>query len=400
MKDSPDNIFLELQTAIETLRANYLSTNSTEVTEEEMIRQGLAAMMSTLGDAFTNYIPPEQLTNYQSKKVQTVVGIGLIADFDREGKARVVAALDGSPADIPEISVGAEIFRVNGRSMRKANIRLLNNCLNGPEGSKAELEMLTDKGGITKLDVERRPVAVEHIRFHPVSSDILFIRIAWFSGTCFQEFIDQLKTHIEQGAKGIILDLRANSGGSIISTRNIFSALCDQEVMYYCRKVSDENIKDRVLGEYLFDLPIVIIINEATFSAGEVLAGALKDYGKATIVGVRSGGKGSMQQVFPIEGKIAGAMRITTATNCTPNGHIIQGNGVEPDHLVELEMPELFVDDGAQNYSREGREYLKQLRAEKLATTLGREKVDQIVTNGDRQKQKAIEVLQNLISNS
>ncbi len=363
-----------------------------------MVRQGLAAMMSTLGDAFTNYIPPDQLTNYQSKKVQTVVGIGLIVDFDREGKARVIGALRGSPSDIADISVGSEVYRVNGRGMRKANMRLLNNCLNGPEGSVAELELIADTGSVRKIRVERKPVTIEHIRFHTIADDLLFIRIAWFSGTCYREFIDQLTSHVNDGIKGIVLDLRANSGGSIISTRNIFSALCDQEVMYYCRKVSDENIKDRVLGEHRFDLPIVIIINSATFSAGEVLAGALQDYGRAKVVGVRSGGKGSMQQVFPIEGKIGGAMRITTATNCTPDGRIIQGNGVEPDYLVELDMPELFVDDGAQNYPSEGREYLKKLRAEKLASVHGREKVDQVVVLGDKQKQKAVEILRSMIS--
>ncbi len=393
MDEEKNNIFLELQSAIEMLHSYYLSTNNKTVNEEEMVRNGLAAMLSTLGDPFTNYIPPAQLTSYQARKAQQIVGVGVVTEFDREGKARVVAALEASPALESAVPVGAEIFRVNGRNIRKTSAQLLGNCLNGPEESLVDLDLIMDSGEATSVQLERRSVNVEHIRCHLIDEKILFVRIAWFSGTCYQELIEQLKKHIENGIEGVVLDVRTNSGGSIISTRNIFSALCDQEVMYYCRKLEEDRIKDRVLGEYYFDLPIVVILNEQTFSAGEILAGAFKDYGRAKLVGMRSGGKGSMQQVFPLEGKIAGALRITTATNCTPEGSVIQGNGVQPDIEVEQDMSELFVDDGAQNYAIEGRDYLKNLRAEKLATLHGRERVDQILREGDRQKKRAIEVL-------
>ena len=393
MDEDKESIFLELQSAIEMLRKNYLSTNNKTVSEEEMVRNGLAAMLATLGDPFTNYIPPDQLTSYQARKAQQIVGVGLVSEFDREGKARIVAALESSPAFESGMPVGAEIFRINGRNIRKTSSQLLANSLNGPEGSTVDIELIMDSGETASFQMQRRSVNVEYVRFQLIDPSILFIRIAWFSGTCYQELIDQLGKHIESGVKGIVLDVRTNSGGSMISTRNIFSAFCDQEVMYYCRKTEDEKIKDKILGQHYFNLPIVLILNEQTFSAGEILAGSLKDYGRAKLVGRRSGGKGSMQQVFPLEGRIAGALRITTATNCTPEGYVIQGNGVEPDIEVEQDLSELFVDDGAQNYARDGREYLKVLRSEKLAMIHGRERVEQVLGQGDKQKKCAIETL-------
>lgn len=375
------------------LHTYYLSTNSKKVGEEEMMRSGLAAMLSTLGDPFTNYIPPTQLTSYQARKAEQIVGVGLIFEFDREGKARVVAALEGSPAFESGIPVRAEIFSANGRKIRKTDAKLLSNSLNGPEGSFVDIELIADSGEASSIRLERRSVNVEYVRYQLVDMDILFIRIAWFSGMCYQELIEKLKEYIANGVKGIVLDVRSNSGGSIISTRNIFSAFCDQEVMYYCRKVEDDSIKDRVLGQHYFDLPVVLVLNEQTFSAGEILAGAFKDYSRAKLVGMRSGGKGSMQQVFPLEGRIAGALRITTATNCTPNGSVIQGSGVLPDIVVEQDLSELFVDEGPQNYDSEGRDYLKKLRAEKLLRLHGRERIDRIQREGDKQKKRAIEVL-------
>ena len=398
LSEADPNLYQELEAAIDLLKEHYLSLGATEINEVAMLRHGLGAMLSTLGDPFTNYIPPPQLEHYQSKKVETIVGIGLLADFDRQGRARVISALTGSPSDCPDIELGDEIFKVDGRPTRKTDQRRLNNFFKGKEGSLATLELIKGDGDRQIVEIERKAVDVDYIKCRRVGKNKAVVRIAWFSGTGYKMLLSQVETLISKGVEGLVLDLRSNSGGSIISTRNIFSAFCDQPVMYLCRKVRQENIEDRILGEYMFDLPLTVVIDGATFSAGEVLAGALKDYSRATLVGVRSGGKGSMQQVFPLEGMLAGAMRITTATNCTPSGHVVQNNGIEPHHNIDLEFPELFVDDGSQNISDSGRDYLKKLRAERLVAVHGQEKIDRVLAEGDLQLAKALDVLDELIS--
>jgi carboxyl-terminal processing protease len=393
MTEKETNVFAELENAISILKSHFLSLKGQKIDDVQLARKALIAMMGALKDPFTNYIPPAQLKSYQSRKVETIVGVGMHVEYDHQGIARVVSALAGAPADIDAICIGDELNAVDQVCMRGGDLQRLNKLLNGPENSFVLLTLIDDSGKTKEVAVERRPVDVEYMQWHDLDDALGLVRISWFSGTGYQWFIAQMEKKISTGTKGVILDLRSNSGGSIISTRNIFSSLCNQEVMYYGKKVGEDNIKDRVLGEHLFDIPIVVLINEGTYSAGEVLAGALQDYGRALVVGATSGGKGSMQQVFPLEGKIGGAMRITTATNCTPSGRIVQDNGIEPDVNAEQPYPELFVDDGPQNISREGRDYLKKLRLDQLIDKHGSESILPVWQRGDQQLQKAVETL-------
>ena len=385
-------MFEELDQAVAILKNHFLPLKGQSIDEVKLARRALVAIMSALEDPFTNYIPAAQLQSYQSRKVETVVGVGLQVEFDRQGVARIISALTGSPADIDEIRVGDELCAVDDTRVQGSDAKQLAKLLNGPESSTVTLT-IADKGVEKEISIQRHPVDVDYMRWHDIDDRIACVRISWFSGTGYQWFIDQMHYKLARGTQGVILDIRSNSGGSIIATRNIFSSLCDQEVMYYGKKKGEDNIKDRVLGEHLFSVPVVILINEGTFSAGEVLAGALQDYGRAMVVGSTSGGKGSMQQVFPLEGKIGGAMRITTAANCTPSGRIVQGSGIEPDVQIEQSYSELFVDDGPQNISEDGRAYLKKLRLDRLSQKHGKEKVLPIWEKGDLQLKKAIEIL-------
>jgi len=399
VSDEQISVFVELEAAIDLVKENFLSIKkNVGVDEVIMARKGLAAMLELLQDPFTNYIPPPQLEQYKSRKVESVVGIGLQCEQDSTGKLRIVSALKDGPADLPGIQTGFEISEIDGRQTRDENMQRINADLNGAEGTFASLNVIGSNGDSETIEIERRPVDVDYLDFQLLTDNILFVRIAWFSGTCYQTFLEKLEQYIENGIKGLILDLRSNSGGSIISTRNIFSSLCDQEVMYYGMKIGEKNTKDRVLGEHRFSLPLVVIINAATFSAGEVLAGALKDHGRAVIVGTRSGGKGSMQQVFPLGGQIGGALRITTATNCTPQGHIVQDHGITPDHEVEQICSELFVHDGPQNISAEGRAFRSKVRLEKLQVKYGIDRVQSVWNAGDLQMNRALVELQALIA--
>ena len=386
-------MFEELDQAIAILKNHFLPLKGQSIDEVKLARRALIAMVSALGDPFTNYIPAAQLQSYQSRKVETVVGIGLQVEFDCQGVARIISALTGSPADMEEIRAGDELCAVDETRIKGSDAKQLAKLLNGPENSTVTLTIVNKEGEEKEISVQRHPVDVDYIGWHDVDDQIACVRISWFSGTGYQWFIDQMRDKLARGIRGVILDIRSNSGGSIISTRNIFSSLCDQEVMYYGKKQGEDNIKDRVLGAHLFDVPVVVLINEGTFSAGEVLAGALQDYGRAVIVGSISGGKGSMQQVFPLEGKIGGALRITTAANCTPSGRIVQGNGIEPDVRIDQRYSGLFVDDGPQNISMDGRAYLKKIRLDRLVQEHGEGEVLPVWEKGDLQLKKAIEIL-------
>jgi len=374
--DENQTVFDELEQAIALLRSHFLTLKGRDVDELKMARKALAAMLATLGDPFTNYIPPAQFDQYRSRKQEQVVGVGLQLESDLDDRVRVISALRGSPADIPQVQTGYELAEVNGSAVRGMDNGKLHAMLNGEAGTTVKLMLRTPSGTEITVAVARKAVELDYIRWQDLGEGIVMARVAWFSGTGYTSFIDTLKQFTDEGAKGLVLDLRTNSGGSIIATRNIFSSLCNEPVMYFGKKRNQDKIPDRILGEHQFDIPVVVLVNEATFSAGEVLAGALQDHRRATLVGEPTGGKGSMQQVFPLEGQIGGALRITTATNCTPSGRIVQDQGIVPDITVPQLFPELFVDDGPQNISDRGRNYLKQLRLQRLLRKHDPDQVD------------------------
>ena len=378
------------------IKLHFLSPKGRPIDEVQMARRGLAAMLGGLGDPFTNYIPPVQLDTYKSKKKETVVGIGLQVEYDVDGVARIISPLIDGPSDLPELECGMDLLAVDDRPVTGLEPAGLNKLLHGTEGTEVQLRVARHENVSSAFNVKvrRGSANIEFMKFTRLANDVLFVRIAWFSGTGHANFVETIEQYVVEGVRGIILDIRSNSGGSIISTRNIFSSLCDEEIMYYGVNARNEKIKDRQLGAYRFDLPLTVLINQATFSAGEVLCGAFRDYGRAKLVGSCTAGKGSMQQVFPLEGLIGGALRVTTATNCTPNGQVVQGNGITPDVEVPLAWPELFVDDGPQNIRDQGRELLKKIRFEKLCNNEDNDALTESWLQGDQQLSAALSLLQ------
>ena len=398
MNDHSNKLLQELAEAIELLRENFLLPGDGEqdgktIDELKMFRRGLAAMLASLGDPFTNYIPPDQYNTYRSRKKEKLVGIGLQVEFDQDNRAVVIGALSGAPSDVPGLETGDELLQIDGSNVTGTDMRTVNDLLNGPEGSIATLSVLDDAGRRRDLRVPRREVDVDYLSSRMLSDKILHIRISWFSGTVYRDFQDRVDAGLREGMQGLILDIRSNSGGSIISTRNIFSSLCGDQVMYYARSRQCGNTPDRILGEHRFDFPVAVIVDGGTFSAGEVLAGALQDHDRALLVGTKTGGKGSMQHVLPLEGAIGGAIRVTTAINCTPSGRVVQGNGIVPDHEIRQPWPELFVEDGPQNLPPQGRELLRRLRREKLVRAHGADPVDAVWRAGDMQLAESVRQL-------
>jgi carboxyl-terminal processing protease len=334
------------------------------------------------------------LAVYESRKEERLVGIGLQTETDPQGRLRVVGALEGSPADSIGLSAGDELLQVDDRGAAGlVRDSRLENALRGEEGSTVRLAILESSGRRRDLRLTRREVNVSYLSAENVSRDILLLRITWFSSRIHEEFIDVLESAESQGIKAVVLDIRANSGGSIIATRQIFSSFCGEATMYYVRNREQGNIPDTVLGKRQFSLPLAVLIDGETYSAGEVLAGALQDYKRAIVVGSRSGGRGSMQQVFPIGGALGGALRVTTAANRIPSGREIQGNGIEPDLEVRQPWPRMFVEIGPQNLPEEARRYQRDLKREKLAAVHGRDPVDAVWQAGDRQLAIAVQYL-------
>ena len=398
-KQEVDQITQDFGQALDLLIEKFVDWRNLDATQDKirLTRIALAQATKSLGDPFTNYLGPDNLHRYKTKKQGKSEGIGLELLVDIDEKVRIVSAIKGSPSDVPQIKSGMSILAIDDQPAGDLNNQQIAQKVNGAPGTEVKLLLAEEQCSPIEMSFTRSAYVVQHIRAELLQSDIAYFRITWFSGTLFEQFQILVNSMIEQGAKGIVLDIRTTSGGSTINARKIFSAFCAEEVMYYA--VGKGNIKfpDKIFGETFLDLPLVIIVNNRSYSAAEILPGALQDYGRAIVVGEKTAGKGIMQNVFPLGGEIAGALRITTAANTSPKGRIFQQNGIEPDVTVPLEFAELFVDNGPQNISDQGRLLLRQSWEQRLRKDNDSEVIDLALEQGDKQLNRALEEIKKLI---
>lgn len=324
--------YQELDEVLQVVEENYYQ----EPDVSTLIEYAERGLLYGLDDPYTFYYNPEEYQELWEEDEGKYAGIGIqiSANYDTM-LCTVIRVFKGSPAQAAGIHKGDILMRVDDLDVDASNLQDAVDIMRGTVGETVDVTMRRGEDTLT-FTVPRANVQVNRVESTLVEGDIGVISLYEFAGDCSTAFKEELDTLTAQGAKGLIVDLRDNPGGWVDDAVAIADMFLDGGTIYYSENRAGER-------EYVYanagklDIPLVVIVNENSASASEVLSGALQDHGAATIVGVTSYGKGIIQYVIPIGDKGAG-MQLTVAQYFTPDGHQVHKKGITPD--VEAKLPE------------------------------------------------------------
>ena len=306
-----------------------------DVDTDTIINGAISGMVGSLGDPHSLYMDVEKYEKLKSQTEGSFGGVGIVMSFQEKDKVMVSSVLEESPAQSAGILAGDQIMAVDGVSVTDYQPEETAAHIRGKEGTEVVLtihrEGAEDKDySITRSNILFKTAAGEMIPEHP---NVGYIRIASFSENTAKEFKENYDKLATEGMKGLIIDLRSNPGGLVTSCVDIANMVVPKgDVVSIIDKSGKKEVYVSELEETNY--PIVVLIDENSASASEILAGALQDTGAATLVGNKSFGKGSVQIVLPL---LAGdAVKMTIAKYYTPSGRSIDGTGIEPDVKVDL----------------------------------------------------------------
>jgi len=318
--------------AFERVRANYVRP----VQDSELVNAAIQGMVSNL-DPHSSYMDAKSYNDMQITTKGQFGGVG-IEVTQEDGLIKVISPIDGTPAAKAGIKSGDRIAGIDGQSIAGQPLNEAIDKMRGPEGSKVTLTILRE-GEKKPFDVtlQRAVVQVDADTWRK-EGDIGYIRLPGFNeqtASGLEKAVRDLKKQIGPGIKGYVIDLRNNPGGLLDQAIQVSDDLLTggEVVSTRGRHPEDTQRYDAKGGDITDGKPIVILINAGTASASEIVSGALQDHKRATVVGMTSFGKGSVQTIIPL-GEGGGALRLTTARYYTPSGHSIQAQGIIPDIAV------------------------------------------------------------------
>ena len=305
--------------------------------DDQLLMQGaIRGMMDALGDQQTFYMEPEVYENETSSLQGQYEGIGAYVDTDGD-YLTIVSPIEGSPADQAGLMPGDKVIAIDGEDMtgvapEEARLKVL-----GPEGTEVTLTVARDgEPEPLEFTITRAQIEIRSAEGKMLEDNIGYIDINTFGEQTTRELRAALDDILSQNPRGIIIDLRNNPGGYLSTAVEVSSEFIDEGVILYEEYGDGRRDTHRALGNgQATEIPLVVLINEGSASASEILAGALQDYERATLVGVKSFGKGSVQNWVPLSND-QGAARVTIARWLTPDERLIDHIGLMPDVVVEM----------------------------------------------------------------
>ncbi len=322
--------------ALDEIDRNYLRRD--QVDHEKLVQGALKGMVDALGDPYTVYLTPEQRVAGEAELEGRFDGIGIEVDL-RDGALYVIAPLDGSPAQQAGLTSGDRIVQVDGHPIEGLSLSEVVSRIRGPRGSSVALTILRgpDSTPFT-VAVTRNQVTRQLVRTREIDDGVRigYLRVSSFAQPTASQLDQYLKTLLEDKPQGLVLDLRGNPGGYLQSAVEVTSQfLRDGVVLYQQGANADAERKTyRATGSpQAPDLPMAVLVDHGSASASEIVAAALRDNNRAILVGQKTFGKGTVQEIHRLSDD--SQLRITVAQWLTPSGRPIQGEGLVPDVEVQ-----------------------------------------------------------------
>lgn len=338
----------ELQNKLDTVNT-YIENNYLydDVDYKKANDAALKAYVESLEEPYTHFYTKDEFESYMSGVEESYVGIGVIISADAEkDKIVVVSPIKDSPAYESGLKSGDYIIAVDGKQFNSSE---MNACVaaikSDVAGTKVKITVERD-GNQKEYEIERREIVENSVTYEMFDNKIGYISISSFNtnsegseNSTYTEFVDAVEKLKKDGMKKLIIDVRDNPGGVLGVVCDIADYVLPEGIITYTETrtgVRQEYKSDKKE----LDIPMVVLINGSSASASEILAGALKDYKRATVVGQTTFGKGIVQNVFPFSD--GSGMSMTVSKYYTPNGISIHEKGVEPD--IEVKLPEIYND--------------------------------------------------------
>ena len=308
------------------------------VQPDQLVSGSLKGMLSKL-DPHSDYMTEREYRELISTTSGQFGGVGIEISVE-EGVPQVIAAIDGTPASAAGIEPGDRIVKADGQPIVGMDIGEVVRKLRGAPGTRVVLTIARANHPTFDVPIMRAIIHIDSVKAELKPGRIGYARVSTFdenTQTQLRDAIARMRRQAGGNFAGFVLDLRNDAGGLLDSAVDVTSDFLDRGTVVTTRgRETDENrIYDAPPnGDLIRGTPMVVLINGASASASEIVAGALQDNRRATVLGTRSFGKGSVQSIIPLEGR--GALRLTTALYYTPSGRSIQGQGITPDRVVTL----------------------------------------------------------------
>lgn len=324
----------KLYTIVDTIDRKYIGV----VNVEQAVESAAAAYVSNIGDKWSYYLTAEDYKAYKESAQESLVGIGVSVIYDAEAEAILVTHVyEGSPAEAAGMKKLDYIVAVDELPVAQAGYTDSVNAVRGLEGTKVRISI---KRGFKEetLTIERAEVAKVSVSYEMFKNNIGYIQISEFAINTSEQFKKAVTELQNQGAKGIVFDVRNNPGGYLTELVKTLDVILPEGKIITTTDING-NSQDYTSDSDYLDLPFAVLINENSISAGEFFPAAIQEYGLGPIIGTKTGGKGYTQQI--IELSDGSAINLSTNKYYTPNGKSLAETGITPDIIVTLTEDEL-----------------------------------------------------------
>src|SRR5713101_6217508 len=311
-----------------------------EVAPKDIIYNAIKGTLRGL-DPHSSFLDPEMYREMQVETSGSFGGLGIEITL-RDDVLTVVAPIEGTPAYRAGIQPGDRILKIEGLSTKDMQLSDAVKRMRGKPGSKITISIVREGWAEPKdFFITREQIRVQSVRANQLEPGIEYIRLRQFQEQTANDLEVSLDKYVKEGKiQGLVLDLRNNPGGLLTSAVEVTEKFLESGklVVYTEGRVRNQNMRFSSNAKRVFsDFPIVVLVNQGSASASEIVAGALQDWGRAVVIGTQSFGKGSVQTIIPLSD--GSGLRLTTAKYFTPKGRSIHGKGITPDIVVEMPKP-------------------------------------------------------------
>lgn len=330
-----------------------------EVDNAEMENGIYRGMVESLGDPYSTYYTNEELNQVKESTEGIYGGIGAYIGYDNTTHyCKITGIIPNTPAEEEHLQPEDIIYEIDGTNAYEMTTTDVVALIKGKEGTQVTLKLVR-KGETDYLEktLTRRAIEAPTVNYEMKEDGIAYIQITQFDTVTPGQFEEKMNKAREEGMKKLILDLRNNPGGTLESVVKIGNMLLPEGLIVYTEDKNGNRKEYKCAGEHPIDVPMVVLVNDNSASAAEILAGAIKDYKVGTLLGTTTFGKGIVQRVFSITD--GSAVKLTVSHYYTPNGNDIHKKGVAPDEELEMDY-DAYVDENVDNQLERAIEILSQ----------------------------------------